>query len=58
MPPIDNITRFENTAKIEVGHVKSVMWLNFQNHYEWRYEPSEYFCNIDEDEYEKSKFFC
>ena len=53
--PIDNI---EKTSKIEVGYAKSVMWLNFQNHCEWSYEPSEYFCNIDEDEYEKSKFFC
>ena len=57
--PIDNITRFDKKkSKIEVGYAKSVMWLNFQNHCEWSYEPSEYFCNIDEDEYEKSKFFC
>ena len=55
--PIDDITKFENTSKIEVGYAKSVMWLNFQNH-EWSYEPSKYFCNINEDEYEKSKFFC
>ena len=56
--PIDDIKDLKICIKLEVGLAKSVMWLNFQNHYEWNYEPSEYFCNIDEDEYEKSKFFC